>query len=451
MAVGLDLDTEYMRRSSIPSGGAGTLTGGGFSDFFAGVWVYRPSATATYALTASGFIIHGQASAREIGIGFNSAGSNLSDLNLQMVYNSGGGTGTPYLFPLHTGTDFLDEWMYYFMYEDASNNLVAGYIQYSNLSVAVTNSYANDNAGSQYINTLTFGNDAGAGGVVIGHYAYARARDSAASSANVLTYANSDATISGDWGFWDLDTNSDTADTSGNSRTLTFNGTLTTETSPTFGGGGVSGTLAKTNTNDTAAISGTTTVLGTLARTNVNDGRTISGTTTVVGSVARTNGNDTAAIAGSVGSPVAGTLAKTDVADGMAGAGTTTILSTLARTNSNDTMTAAGSVTILGTLARTNVNDTMVANGSSGTAVYGTLARTNIDDTTVAAGTTTILGSLARTNTNDVMVGAGTTTLLGTLARTNRNDTSAIFGISGTPSIALQIWNKLTIAKRNSL
>lgn len=214
---------------------------------------------------------------------------------------------------------------------------------------------------------------------------------------------------------------------------------------------GVSGTLAKTNTNDTAAITGTTTVLGTLARTNANDGRTISGTTTIVGSVTRTNGNDTASIAGSVGSPVAGTLAKTDVADGMVGAGTTTILSTLARTNTNDTMVGAGSVTILGTLAQTNVNDTMVANGSSGTAVFGTLARTNTDDTTAATGTTTILGSLARTNANDVMVGAGTTTLLGILARTNRNDASAIFGISGTPSIALQIWNKLTIAKRNSL
>lgn len=236
MAIGIDLDTEYAERAGIPSGGAGTLSAGGFADFFVGVWLYRPSATATYALTAAGSIIHMQAGARECIVGFNSAGANLADLNLQVIYNSGGGTGTPYLFPGITGASFLDEWVYYFFYENAANDLVAGYIRLSDLNTAFTNSYANDNAGSQFVNQLTFGADSGHGACVLGHYAYARARDSAASAGDVLTYAASSATIAGDWGFWDLDTNSDTADTSGNSRTLTFGGTLTTETSPTLGG-----------------------------------------------------------------------------------------------------------------------------------------------------------------------------------------------------------------------
>lgn len=234
MAVGIDADTEYIERASIPSGGAGTLSQGGFADFFAGVWLYRPSSTATYALTAAGSIIQGQAGAREIILGFNSAGSALADLNLQAIYNSGGGTGTPFSFTGHTGASFLDEWVYYFFYENASNNLVAGYILLSDLNTAVSNSYANDNAGSQYINTLTFGNESGHGACVLGYYAYARARDSAASAANVLTYAASDATISGDWGFWPLADNTDTGDDSGNARTLTFGGTLTSQTSPTL-------------------------------------------------------------------------------------------------------------------------------------------------------------------------------------------------------------------------
>lgn len=160
MAIGIDADTEYAERAGIPSGGAGTLSAGGFADFFAGVWVYRPAST-TYALTAAGSIIHCQAGAREVIVVFNSAGANLADLNLQIIYNSGGGTGTPFLFTGHTGASFLDEWVYYFIYEDASNNLVGGYILLSDLATAVTNSYANDNAGSQYVNSLTFGCDAG--------------------------------------------------------------------------------------------------------------------------------------------------------------------------------------------------------------------------------------------------------------------------------------------------
>lgn len=238
MAVGLDADTEYIRRTGIPSGGAGTLSGGGFSDFFAGVWVYRPSATATYALTAAGSIIHCQAGAREVVLGFNSAGAALADLNLQIIYNSGGGAGTPATFSGHTGASFLDEWVYYFIYEDSSNNQVAGYILLSDLNTAVTLSRANDNAGSQYVNTLTFGNT-GTSAVTLGHYAFARAvADATLTASDVLAYAADDATIAGDWGFWALGDNADTADTSGNGRSLTFNGTLTSETSPTLGGGG---------------------------------------------------------------------------------------------------------------------------------------------------------------------------------------------------------------------
>lgn len=257
MGIGIDADTEYARRGSIPSGGAGTLSGGGFSDEFVGVWVYRPSATATYALTAGGAIIHFQAGAREVQLGFNSAGSNLSDLNLQIIFNSGGGAGTPAIFSGHTGASFLDEWVYYFIYEDSSNNQVAGYIRLADLATAVTQSRANDNAGSQYINTLTFGNNSSANACVLGYYAYARAVNSSSLTAsNALTYAASAVTESGDWGFWDLDTDTDTADTSGNSRTLTFSSGLTTEASPNLNTG-ITAAAADTNTPTDSAASET--------------------------------------------------------------------------------------------------------------------------------------------------------------------------------------------------
>lgn len=238
MGVGLDADTEYLRRSSIPSGGAGTLSDGGFTNTFAGVWVYRDSADVTYALTAGGSIIHYQAGAREVALGFNSAGAALADLSLQIIYNSGGGAGTPATFGAHAGDDFLDEWMYYFIAENSTDGQIAGYIRLADPTNPVFLSRTNDNAGSQYINTLTFGNNSSGNAVVLGWYAYARAvYATGLDETSAVTYAGSDTTESGDWGFWPIVDNADTGDDSGNSRDLTFNGTLTSEDSPTLGGG----------------------------------------------------------------------------------------------------------------------------------------------------------------------------------------------------------------------
>jgi len=435
MAIGIDTDTEYARRSSIPSGGAGTLTGGGFSDFFVGVWLYRPSSTTTYALTAGGSIIDGQASARQIALGFNSAGSLLSDLNLQVTFNSGGGTGAVQTFSGHTGASFLDEWVYYFFYENSANSQVAGYIRLADLSTAVTITRANDNAGSQYVNTLTFGNVSGSTACVLGHYAYARAVNSSSLTAsNVLTYAGSSVTESGDWGFWPLDTNTDTADDSGNSRSLTFSSGLTTETSPSLSTG-VSGTLAKTNTNDTSSAAATTTILSTLAKTNINDTSSALGTTTVIGSVAKTNVNDTSVGSGSVGSPVSGTLAKTNNNDTSVAQGTTAVLFSVARTNVNDTLASQITTTILSSLAKTNNNDSLVASGSVGSAVGSTANINNQNDTISAQGTTRVLSSLTFTNTNDTMSGVASTSITGTLNKTNLNDSLAASGTSGTPVV----------------
>lgn len=238
MAVGLDADTEYARRASIPSGTAGTLSDGGFTNCFVGVWLYRPSAGNSLALTSSGAILHFKSGAREVKLGFdNTFGSgDASGPLLQIIFNSGGGTGSVQTF---SGANFLDEWVYYFILDNSTSGQIAGYIRLSSIGSATTITRANDNAGSQYINTLTIGNYDVAAETVFGHYAYARARYATGITvANVLTAAASSAPIAGDWGFWPLDDNADTGDDSGNSRTLTFGGTLTTQTSPTLGGGG---------------------------------------------------------------------------------------------------------------------------------------------------------------------------------------------------------------------
>jgi hypothetical protein len=238
MAIGIDNDADGPWRGSIPSGGAGTLTDGGFAGFFVGVWVYRPTSGNSYGLTAEGYIISGVAGAREIKLGYdNTFGSGTAgDPLLQVIFNSGGGTGATQTF---AGANIFDEWVYYFFCADSTNQYV-GYIRYADLGGSITDSItrANDNAGSQYINTLALGNYGSGGSAVMGHYAYARARYGNHDLTDVMALAQSSAPDAGDWGFWPLDNNTDTGDDSGNARDFTFAGTLTTETSPTLGGGG---------------------------------------------------------------------------------------------------------------------------------------------------------------------------------------------------------------------
>lgn len=235
MAVGLDQDTESLQRGSIPSGGAGTLSDGAFANMGVLVWVYRPTSGNSYGLTADGHIIHLQAGAREVKVGFdNTFGSGTaSDPLLQALFNSGGGSGAVQTF---VGANFLDEWVAYFYYEASATQHI-GYIRLSAPNTVVKISRANDNAGSQYANTLTFGNNAGSSTATLGRYAYGRAKyASGLTDSDMIAWAASTAPLSGDWGFWDLSNNTDNADSSGNGRDLTFNGTLTSESDPPLAG-----------------------------------------------------------------------------------------------------------------------------------------------------------------------------------------------------------------------
>lgn len=229
MAVGLDVDGDYMSRTGIPSGGAGTLTNGAFADFFVGIWAYFPSAGNSYVATAGGNVLHGVSGAREIYTGKNNVGSLYTDPQLIAMWDSGGPTQTSF-----TVQPAFDVWQYFYYTADATNMTSAWRTLGSDTWNSHTN--ANTNAGSQYINNLYFGSQ-GITQVLFGRYAYARAVAAAKTAAQALTYSKSSVTETGDWGFWPLDNNTDTADDSGNARTLTFGGTLTSETSPTLDGG----------------------------------------------------------------------------------------------------------------------------------------------------------------------------------------------------------------------
>ena len=233
MSVGINADSEYLRRSSIPSGGAGTLTDGGFTNFFVGVWCYRPSSGNTIGLTSGGYLLHGKSSAREIKLGFDNTfgAGTAADPLLQVIFNSGGGSGATQTF---AGANFLDEWVYYFLLDNSVDGMVAGYIRLSDLNTAVTITRANDNAGSQYINTLTIGNEDTSANCVMGNYAYARAiYGTGIDVTDAKAFAASSAPGS-DWAFWPLADNTDTGDDSGNSRDLTFSAGLSSESDPSL-------------------------------------------------------------------------------------------------------------------------------------------------------------------------------------------------------------------------
>ena len=237
MAISFNADGEYARRSSLPSGGAGTLTDGAFTNTGVGVWCYVPGSGAggTYGGVAGGKVLHFKSSARECTIGFdNTFGAGTADDPLlQVVFNSGGGTGATQTFGTQPARD---TWFYCVLLDNSTDGQIAAFRTLgSDTWTSITR--ANDNAGSQYTNTLTFGSsDAGGTDSLYGRFAYARARYATGQTlANWLTYSKDVATVSGDWGFWPMDSDTDTADDSGNARDLTFNGAAA-ETSPTLDG-----------------------------------------------------------------------------------------------------------------------------------------------------------------------------------------------------------------------
>lgn len=242
MAISFNADGEYARRSSIPSGGTGTLTDGAFKNTFVGVWCYVPGSGAggTYGGVSDGKIIHFKSGARECFVGFdNTFGSGTpEDPQLTVMFNSGGGSGSNQTFATQPSRD---TWIYVVLLDNSTSGQIAAWRELgSDTWHSITRT--NDNAGSQYTNTLTFGSsDAGGGDSLFAHFAYARAKyGTGITLADALTWSKDDATVSGDWGFWPLADNTDTGDDSGNGYTLTFNGAATA-TSPTLDGGGGGG------------------------------------------------------------------------------------------------------------------------------------------------------------------------------------------------------------------
>lgn len=133
----------------------------------------------------------------------------------------------------------LNTWVYL---EISSPNTTGGTVTLRWVELdgsTVTSSTRTNNVESSVQGETIFLNGGGANGFTGGlRAAYVRAYSTpSADDATFLTRA-AQSTGSGCYLWWPLADNTDTSDGSGNGRTCTFSGTLTTETSPTLGGGG---------------------------------------------------------------------------------------------------------------------------------------------------------------------------------------------------------------------
>ena len=220
-AVGLNADGEYIVRTGITSGDLGV---GGFQDLTVMGWYYRPS-TATYTTMAGSAIVNIRAGARDINFGFDSTGVNVADPVLQII-NAGDGWDLNF-----AGGDQppFDEWVFYAV-SDTAGTITARWRTLSNATWH-TVSGANTSAGSQFANDVYIGSEATTQ-VAEGHYAFWRAIDDGKTEAEIDAYVMTTAAQAGDFWFWPLANNTDTSDGTGNGRTATLTGTLTSETDP---------------------------------------------------------------------------------------------------------------------------------------------------------------------------------------------------------------------------
>ncbi len=269
--------------------------------------------------------------------------------------------------------------------------------------------------------------------------------------------------------WWDLDDNTDTADQTGNGRTATFNGALTTAASPDFGppppavpalyyrkfpelapeagdaawadsdpasvilraeffgaAEAPASTFAATEGADTAALSGTVVVSGALAGTEGADTAALSGTVRSIATLASTEANDTASSGGSA--IAGGPLAGLEAADAFAADGEVTTASggSLAATEASDTAALPGTIIASGPLAASEIGDTASASGS--VLAVGSLTTSEAGDALAATGTVRVSGPLAASEGGDSAAIAGSVRVSGALGAVEGADTFAAVG-----------------------
>jgi hypothetical protein len=227
----MNADTDWAHRATnIGSAGHAGVTIAG--------WCYRLSGIGYSGMTEAALfgIAHGS-NGRYLGLGFDNR------------FDSGA-ESDPYLAILNSQTGNspfaggdqppFDEWFFAYMRTQTLAGGDAVFAEWStDGSTWHTETVANGIEDSVQAEQVLIGRvGVGAANTVIGYYAYIHAYSSDIGETAARALFSASTPQNSPWAFWPLADNTDTGDDSGNSRTLTFNGSMTTETSPDLGGGG---------------------------------------------------------------------------------------------------------------------------------------------------------------------------------------------------------------------
>jgi hypothetical protein len=226
--VGMDADTDWAHR-------AVNIGQVGHTDFGVGLWHYRTSAGQSYStITEAGIVGVGHGSnGREVFLGFNNR------------FDSGAITD-PYLaigdsqtgLAAFDGADQppFDTWFYIYLRgwdNGGTRTLTAEWS--TDCSTWHSQSKANGVEGSVQAEQVLLGRrGVGDANTSNGWYAYLQVYGTDIGQSALRSACSKSASATSELGFWPLVDNTDTGDDSGNGNTITFNGTLSTEASPTL-------------------------------------------------------------------------------------------------------------------------------------------------------------------------------------------------------------------------
>jgi hypothetical protein len=242
----------------------------------------------------------------------------------------------------------------------------------------------------------------------------------------------------------------ETADYSGNARTLSGGTGATTEDGPPIpwrlssprltlptAASGITGTAAVTQAGDVSAASGQLGYSGTASPTQAANTSSASGTVInpVTGTVAVTQAGNTSIASGQLG--YSGTSARTQANQTSAASGQLGYSGTAAATQANQTSSASGTYTaggsFSGSAAVTQANQTSAATGKLGYSATATPTQAN--NTSTASGTVVnpVTGTASPTQVSQTAAASGVLRYTGTLAVSQASSTATIQGVVFIP------------------
>lgn len=233
MGVGLNADTDWLSITA-------NLGGLGQCAFTIGVWHYRSSGVGTGATDSASIIglshsSNGRYQTSQFDNTFVSGAETDAKWSISSNGNRSQAGASDYDIP-------FDTWVFVVLRADTALGTV--YSEWSALGSSTWHSHSRTNIVENSVQgeVVMLGRSVvGDANTSQGYYAYCHAYDSDIGQTAARALKDASTPQNSPWAFWPLADNTDTGDDSGNARTITFNGTITTEASPTLSAAAVPG------------------------------------------------------------------------------------------------------------------------------------------------------------------------------------------------------------------